>query len=54
MKLLFKSMQIWGFSPTLQADYLKSGASNILYRNDGFSHIGIIEIYEINTFSNTE
>ena len=56
MKQLISSMQIGGggISPTIKAVYFKAGVSNVINREDGFNHPGIIEIYEINTFSNTE
>lgn len=48
-------MQIGGgISPTIKAVYFKAGVSNVINREDGFNHPGIIEIYEINTVSNTE
>ena len=43
-----------GISPTIKAVIFKAGVSNIIMREDGFNHPGIIEIYEVNTFSNTE
>ena len=55
MKQLISSMQIvGGISPTIKAVIFKAGVSNIIMREDGFNHPGIIEIYEINSFSNTE
>ena len=49
-------MQIGGgcISPTIKAGYFKAGVSNVINREDGFNNPGIIEIYEVNSFSNTE
>ena len=55
MKQLISSMQIGlGISPTIKAVIFKAGVSNIIMREDGFNNTGIIEIYEINSFSDTE
>ena len=43
-----------GISPTIKTTYSNASVVNIIKREDGFNHPGIIEIYEVNTFSNTE
>ena len=43
-----------GISPTIKTTYSNASVVNIIMREDGFNHPGIIEIYEVNTFSNTE